>query len=91
MNGTESLSSRRTWTICRFLSREEINAAAIVDRQVRVELAAIAYHVFKLKVNFEIFIADRKATTCIQAKPFLLRCVNPAVLPLVRCYSIRTP
>jgi len=45
----------------------------------------------KLKVNFEIYIADRKATTCIQAKLFLLRCVNPAALPLVRCYSIRHP
>jgi len=28
----------------------------------------------KVKVNFEIYIADRKATTCTQAKLFLLRC-----------------
>jgi len=34
----------------------------------------------KVKVNFEIYIADRKATTCILAKLFLLRCVNPAAL-----------
>jgi len=44
------------------------------------------------KVNFEIYIADRKITTCIYiGKAFLLRCVNPAALPLVRCYSIRPP
>jgi len=43
------------------------------------------------KVNFEIYIADRKATTCISAKFFLLRCVNSAALPLVRCYSISPP
>jgi len=43
------------------------------------------------KVSFEIYIADRKATTCIQVKLFLLRCVNPAALPQVRCYSIRLP
>jgi len=43
------------------------------------------------KVNFEIYIADRKATTRIKAKLFLLRCVNPAALPLIRCYSIRLP
>jgi len=30
----------------------------------------------KVEVNFEIYIADRKATTCILAKLFLLRCVN---------------
>jgi len=30
----------------------------------------------KLKGNFEIYIADRKATTCIWAKLFLLRCVK---------------
>jgi len=41
------------------------------------------------KVNFEIYVADRKATTCI--KLFLLRCVNLAALPLVRCYSICLP
>jgi len=35
------------------------------------------------KVNFEIYIADRKATTCIWAKLFLLCCVNPTALPLV--------
>jgi len=40
----------------------------------------------KVKFNFEIYIADRKATT--HAQLFLLRCVNPAALPLVRCYSI---
>jgi len=45
----------------------------------------------KLKVNFEIYMADRKATTRIKAKLFLLRCINPAVLPLVRYYSIRLP
>jgi len=45
----------------------------------------------KVKVNFEIYIVDRKATACIYAKLFLLRCVNPAALPLVRCYSIRLP
>jgi len=49
------------------------------------------FEVKKLKVNFEIYIADRKATTRMQAKLFLLRCVNPAALPLVRCYSIRLP
>jgi len=39
---------------------------------------------YKLKKdNFEIYIADQKATTCIWAKLFLLRCVNPAELPLV--------
>jgi len=31
----------------------------------------------KLKVNLVIYIADRKATTCIQVKLFLLRFVNP--------------
>jgi len=46
----------------------------------------------KVKVNFEIYIADRRATTsCIKVKLFLLRCVNPEALPLVRCYSIRLP
>jgi len=37
-----------------------------------------------------MYIADRKATTGI-GKAFLLRCVNPAALPLVRCDSIRHP
>jgi len=40
--------------------------------------------ILKLKVEvnyFEICIADRKATTCIQAKLFLLRCVNSTALP----------
>jgi len=46
---------------------------------------------FCKKVNFEIYIADLKATACIYAKLFLLRCVNPTSLPLVRCYSIRPP
>jgi len=45
----------------------------------------------KLRVNFVIYIADRIATTCTQAKLFLLRCVNPAALPPARCYSIRLP
>jgi len=39
-------------------------------------------------------MAGRKTTTnakLYKAKPFLLRCVNPATLPLVRCYSIRLP
>jgi len=45
----------------------------------------------KVKVNFEIYIAERKATTCIKAELFLLRCVYPAALPLIRCYSIRHP
>jgi len=45
----------------------------------------------KVEVNFEIYVADRKATTRIKAMLFLLRCVNPAALPLVRCYSIRLP
>jgi len=40
---------------------------------------------------FEIYIADRKATTHIQIKLFLLRCVNPAARPLVHCYLIRLP
>jgi len=43
------------------------------------------------KGNFVVYIADRKAITCIQRKLFLLRCVKPPVLPLVRCYSIRLP
>ena len=43
------------------------------------------------KVNFEICIADLKASTCSCAWLFLLRCVNPAALPLARCYSIRLP
>jgi len=43
------------------------------------------------KVNFEISIADQKATTHIKAKLFLLRFVNSAALPLVRCCSIRLP
>jgi len=47
------------------------------------------YYVDRDEVNLEIYIADRKATT--KAKLFLLRCVNPAALPLVRCYSIRPP
>ena len=45
----------------------------------------------KSLVNIEIYIADLKATTCISAKLFLLRCVNPAALPLVRCYSFPFP
>jgi len=45
----------------------------------------------KVKVNFEINLADRKSTTCLKAKLFLLRCVNPAALSLARCYSIRHP
>jgi len=43
------------------------------------------------KVNFKIYIADRKTTTCIYAKLFLPCCVNHAALPLVRCYSICPP
>jgi len=35
------------------------------------------------KVNFVIYIVDRKDPTCIQAKLVLLGCVNPAALPLV--------
>jgi len=54
------------------------------------ETVGTARQYIKLKkVNFEIYIADRKATTCISSKLFLLRCVNPAALPLVRCFSIR--
>jgi len=34
----------------------------------------------KFKVNFEMYIADRKATSCILAKLFLLRCGNAAAL-----------
>jgi len=41
-----------------------------------------------LKVNFEVYIANRKATTCIAFSALL--CL-PAALPLVRCYSIRPP
>jgi len=45
----------------------------------------------EVKVNFEIYIADLEATTCIEAKLFMFRCVNSAALPLVRCWSIRRP
>jgi len=46
----------------------------------------------KLKIdNFEIYIADRKATTCIYAKLFMLCCINSAAVQLVRCYSFRPP
>jgi len=41
----------------------------------------------KVTVNFEIYIANRKATTGI-GNAFLLRCVNPAALPLV-CAATR--
>jgi len=44
-----------------------------------------------VKVKYERYIADRKGTTCFIGKAFLLRCVNPAALPLTRCYSIRLP
>jgi len=57
-------------------------------RPMAIEVETFTY---KVNVNFEIYIADRKATTCIEAKLFLLRCVYPAALPLVRCYSIRLP
>jgi len=43
----------------------------------------------KVKVNFEIYIAIGKLLPVYRQKLFLLRCVNPAALPLVRCYSIR--
>jgi len=43
----------------------------------------------KVKVICVIYTADRKATT--QVKLFLLYCVNPVALPLVRCYLIRLP
>jgi len=36
-----------------------------------------------------MYIADRKAIILYIGEAFLLRCVNPAALPLVRCYSIR--
>jgi len=45
----------------------------------------------KSKMYFAIYIMDRKATTCVKAKLFLLGFVNPAALPLVRCYAIRLP
>jgi hypothetical protein len=44
-----------------------------------------------LKADFEIYITDLKASICSWAKLFLLRCVNLAALPLVRCYSIHLP
>ena len=47
--------------------------------------------ILRKEFNFEIYIVDLKASTCSWAWLFLLRCVNPAALPLVRCYSIRLP
>jgi len=50
-----------------------------------------------LKVIFLIYIVDRTAIlgpyTCkgVKGKAFMLHCVNPATLPLVRCYSICLP
>jgi hypothetical protein len=43
------------------------------------------------KVCSEMNVADLKASTCSWAQLFLFRSVNPAALPLVRCYSIRHP
>jgi len=61
---------------------------------VRTHSAAVqSGHIkFKLKVNFVIYITDRKAIYYLYiGKAFLLRCVNLAALPLVRCYSIHLP
>jgi hypothetical protein len=43
------------------------------------------------KVTFEIYVPDRKTTTCISSKLFLLCCVNSAALPLGHCYSLCLP
>jgi hypothetical protein len=43
------------------------------------------------RIIFEIYMADLKASAYSRALLFLLHCVQPAALPLVRCYSIRLP
>jgi hypothetical protein len=54
-------------------------------------LLMVIEQTFTKEVDFEIYLADLKASTCSYAKLLLLRCFNPAALPLVHCYSIRLP
>jgi len=47
-------------------------------------------HESRKKVNFQTCMANREATLLsVYRQFFLLRCVNPAVRPLVRCYLNR--
>jgi len=84
-SGTESVSARHSvaFTSCA-LSSAEIKLS-VSDRE------ALACIEIKVKVNFVIYTADRKVTTYIYAKFFLLRCVNHAALPLVRCLDSPSP
>jgi len=68
-------------------NRSYYHSAPVLWNNLPSDLRHVAHHI----TPSPIYIADRKATACIQAKLFLLRCVNPAALPLVRCYSIRPP
>jgi len=64
------------------------------DDRVKIEEGItlnIAFVQLKLKLSLKFIKRIGKLLHVLHAKPFLLRCVNPAALPLVGCYSIRLP